>query len=167
MDDDVAVMRTMLARLRELAPAWSEPAVHVKEPGPDGLRVWIRVPDVERLLAAPELTTVGFFGDARAEVDQQPIHDLEAEVVETLEWAPGVLVYFDLELENGSYGNLILLTDDDAPAQLQTHELHRLAVELTPLHYHSARLHYGHVGSPLLGDADLVLTRTRQFEFDG
>lgn len=166
MEQDAAVMRKMLGRLRELAPAWDAETVHVKEKGADGLRVWIRVPDLPKLLAAPKLTTVGFFGHTRSDVDQSPIHDLEGRVVDTLEWTPGVLAYFDLELEDGRYGNLILLTDDAAPAQLQEHTLHRLAVELTPRHYHSARLHYGQVDSPLLGDAELVVTRTRRFDFD-
>jgi hypothetical protein len=163
---DVDVMRTMLARLRELAPTWGGDAVHVKERGPDGLRTWIRVPDLPKLLAAPELSTVGFFGAARAEIDQTPIHQLETQVVDTLERTPGVLCYFDLELEDGRYGNLILLTDDAAPAQLHGHGFHRRAVELTPLHYHWARLHYGRVASPLLGEADLVHVSTREFLFD-
>ena len=159
-------MRTMLARLRELAPTWMGAAVHVKEKGADGLRTWIRVPDLPRLLAAPELATVGFFGVARAEVDHTRIHDLETQVVDTLEMTPGVLCYFDLELDDGRYGNLILLTDEAAPAQLRSHGLHLRAVELTPLHYHSARLHYGRVASPLLGDAELVHVTTREFQFD-
>jgi hypothetical protein len=40
-------------------------------------------------------------------------------------------------------------------------------VELAPRHYHSARLHNGIVRLPLLGDADLVVLRTRFYDFDG
>ena len=40
------------------------------------------------------------------------------------------------------------------------------AVELAPRHYHSARLHNGVVRSPLLGGADLVVLRTRFYDFD-
>jgi hypothetical protein len=47
------------------------------------------------------------------------------------------------------------------------HRIHTQAVELAPHHYHSARLHNGVVRSPLLGDADLVVLRTRFYDFDG
>jgi hypothetical protein len=46
------------------------------------------------------------------------------------------------------------------------HELHHRAVELTPSHYHSVRLHSGVVRSPLLGAAELVVLRTRYYDFD-
>lgn len=166
MDDDVAVMRAMLARLRELAPAWCGAAVHVKEVDAAGLRTWIRVPDLDALLRARELTTVGFFGRARDGVDHAPIHELERQIVDTLERVPGVLAYFDLELAGGRYGNLILCADEETPAQLHTHELHRRAVELTPRHYHSARIHRGRVATPLLDGGELVHLHTRAFEFD-
>ena len=168
---ETAVMQEMLERLRAVARGWLEspPAGSdflVLEPDAAGLRTWIRVPDRTALLDANELTAVGFFGRSRTDVDQTVIHELEAEVVDTLERVPGVLSYFDLELPAGGYGNLILCRDSDVPVRWRDHELHRRAVELTPRHYHSVRLHTGVVRSPLLGHAELDVRRTRYYDFD-
>jgi hypothetical protein len=164
-------MRFMLGRMRALARGWldSPPAgrgVAARELDAAGLRTWIRVPDRAALLAAEELTTVGFFGHARADVDHSPIDRLEEEVVDTLESVPGILSYFDLELSVGRYGNLILCAAADVPARWREHRTHHEAVELTPSHYHTVRLHTGVVHSALLGEGDLVLLRTRYFDFD-
>ena len=118
------------------------------------------------LFAAPELTWVGFFGRARHGVDHREIHDLEAGIVDSLERVAGVLSYYDLEVADGEYGNLILCASPEAPAAVHDHELHRRAVELTPAHYHSVRLHDGVVRGRLAGAAELVFVRTRYFDFD-
>jgi hypothetical protein len=170
-EEDASVMRDMLAQLRAFSRGWADSktagdGVLVRRRDAAGLRTWIRVPDRETLFAAGELTTVGFFGQARADVDHAPIHRLEEAIVDTLEEVPGVLSYFDLELPDGRYGNLILCSAPDVPVRWHAHELHRDAVELAPRHYHSARLHRGIVRSPLLDDADLIVLRTFYHDFD-
>jgi len=165
-DRDAAVMRDMLGRMRSRAQSWRSRGVLVRDVDAAGLRTWIRVPDRAALLAAHELTTVGFFGRARGDVDQAPIHELEERIVETLEKVPGLLSYFNLELPGKRYGNLVLCAASDVPVRWRAHDLHRLAVGLAPRHYHSARLHTGVVRSPLPGDGDLVVLRTRYYDFD-
>ena len=171
-EQDAAVMRDMLGRMRVFAGGWLDspppgPGALVREADAVGNRTWIRVPDRDALFAAGELTTVGFFGQARADVDHDPIHRLEVAIVDTLELVRGVLSYFDLALSHGVYGNLILCDGPDAPVRWHKHRIHAQAVELAPHHYHSARLHNGVVRSALLGDADLVVLRTRLYDFDG
>src|SRR4051812_46187304 len=100
---ETEIMQDMLERLRAVAHRWLEspPAGSdflVLEPDEKGLRTWIRIPDRAALLAAEELTAIGFFGQEREDVDQAVIHELEAAIVDTLEKIPGVLSYFDLEL---------------------------------------------------------------------
>jgi hypothetical protein len=124
------------------------------------------VPDSSALLAADDLTTVGFFGQPRADVDHDPIDRLEEAIVDTLEEVPGLLSYFNLGLPHGGYGNLVLCNEPDVPVRWHGHRIHRRAVDRAPLHYHSARLHSGVVRSPLLGDAELELTGTRYYDFD-
>jgi len=157
-------MQTMLSRMRTLAPGWPD-AVHTREPDADGQRHWIRVPDVDALLSARDLTVVGFFGQARREVDHSLIHELEAAIVDTLERLPGVLSYYDLALPPGGFGNLILCSDPAATVSVHNHELHRRAVELTPRHYRTVRLHTGIVPGPFSSAADLVVERTRYYDF--
>ena len=175
-EQDAAVMRDMLALLRARARGWLQsppegPGTLVRELDEAGCRTWIRVPDRQALLAADELTAVGFFGQAREDLDHARIHHLEERIVDTLELIAGVLSYFNLELPGNAasrrYGNLILCAAPDVPVRWRAHALHRRAVELAPRHYHSARLHAGIVRSPLLGDAELVVLRTRYYDFDG
>ncbi len=168
---DGAVMRAMLASLRGFARSWlaspsPEPGTLVYESDAAGLRTWIRVPDRAALLTAPELTTIGFFGQLRDDVDHAPIHQLETAIVETLEEVPGLLSYYNLELPQRRFGNLVLCATPDVPVRWRAHDLHSLAVALAPRHYHSARLHSGTVRSQLLGDAELVVLRTRYYDFD-
>jgi hypothetical protein len=168
---DTAVMQEMLARMRGAARSWlaSPPpgsGTLVRQLDAAGLRTWIRVPDRAALLAAPELTTIGFFGQPRDDVDHAPIDELETSIVETLEEVPGVLSYFNLELAQRDFGNLILCAAPDVPVRWRAHDVHRLAVALAPSHYHSARLHSGTVPSRLVGDAELVVLSTRYYDFD-
>jgi hypothetical protein len=168
---DLAVMRDMLERMRAVARGWLEsppegPGALVRETDAAGLRTWIRAPDRGALLAAAELATVGFFGQARHDVDHAPIHELEERIVDSLDDVPFVLSYFNLELPDERYGNLVLCAAPDVPVSWRTHELHSRAVGLAPRHYYSARLHRGNIGSPLLGAGGLVLAGTRYFDFD-
>ena len=163
------IMGGMLSRLRAQAPRWPRDGTGFRlcEPDSDGHRHWIRVPDCAALRRARQLTVVGFFGRARADVDQSPIHELEGGIVDTLETIPGVLCYYDLALAEGGYGNLILCSAPDAPTHVHDHPLHRRAVGLTPRHYHCVRLHTGAIRGRFSGDAGLVLERTRYYDFDG
>ena len=167
-DREERVMQRMLEQLRARAHGW--PADNTgylfRGPDSDGLRHWIRVPDCAALRSARRLTVVGFFGLARAAVDQTPIDQLEAGIVETLDTIPGVLCYYDLELAKGEYGNLIFCSAPDTPARVQDHPQHRRAVELTPSHYHSVRLHSGAIVGRFISDALLVIERTRYYDFE-
>ena len=165
---DATVMQGMLERLRALARGWTSDGTGylLCEPDLGGHRHWIRVPDCKALLGARELTAVGFFGRPRADVDQLPIHHLEAGIVDTLETVSGVLCYYDLALAEGGYGNLILCAAPDSPTHVHAHPLHRRAVELTPRHDHCVRLHTGVEPGRFVGDASLVLERTRYYDFD-
>jgi hypothetical protein len=165
---DGIVMQRMLEGLRTLASEWStdDSSFLVREPDRHGHRHWIRVPDCARLVSATCMAAVGFFGRGRDDVDLVPIHDLEAAIVDELERIPGVLCYYDMALAEGGFGNLILFASPDAPSHVHGSELHRRAVALTPRHYHSVRLHTGLVPGALLGDAKLLIERTRYYDFD-
>jgi hypothetical protein len=167
-DREARIMQGMLARLRAQERRWPTDGTGflLCRPDLDGHRHWIRVPDCAALRRARRLTAVGFFGRARADVDQSSIHQLEAGIVDTLETIPGVLCYYDLALAEGGYGNLILCSVPDAPTHVHDHPLHRRAVELTPHHYHWVRLHTGAVTGRFTGNAGLVVERTRYYDFD-
>lgn len=166
---DARVMGRMLGRLRLEAGSWPGQRIPVEliaYPKP-GCRHWLAVPCPSALRTAREVTAVGFFGDLRPEVDHAAIYQLEAEVVERLSRyaADGLLSYYDAELEPGIHGNLVLFATREIPPAWHRDLVHARAVLLAPRHYRCVRLHRGIIGGPLPGSGDLVVERTRYFDF--
>jgi hypothetical protein len=172
---EARTMRGMLDRERELASAWlgaedRDPRVEVtRERDGEDRRHLLVVPDPGALLAARGLTAVGFFGHPREEVDHTILFELEEELIERMGFygEVGLLSYYDVELVKGAYGNLILFSTTDVPAEWYTDELHRRAVEISPHHYHEVRLHKGSIPGRLTDGGDIVVERTKYFDFAG
>ena len=166
---DVAIMDRMLARLRSQARSWpgGPGSVEVLEQQAGGLRHWLVVPRTAALLAAHQVTAVGFFGDLRPAVDHAAIYQLEAEVVGRLPRyaAAGLLAYYDAELDPGVHGNLVLFGAPGVPSQWHRDVVHARAVAAAPHHYRCIRLHSGLIRGPFLGTGGLAVARTRYFDF--
>jgi hypothetical protein len=166
---DVAELSSMLQRERASVRGCDRqagPAVIEREE--DGRRHFLALPDVAALFAARDVTAVGFFGQARASRDSAVLFALEREVVESfpLYATRGLLSYYDVELDDSRFGNLILFATPDVPAEWYENAAHERAVEISPQHYHSVRLHKGSIPGPLLGEGGLTLERTKYFDFD-
>lgn len=105
---------------------------------------WLVVPDWEALRSTVPAVGVGFFGQA-LDVDHEPINVVEAEMMEHLERYPGLLAYYNVEWPQGDgtsqWGNLVVFRDRTAIDGLNHEALHRTAVDRSPLHYDSLRLH--------------------------
>jgi hypothetical protein len=118
------------------------------------------------LLAASELAVVGFFGHRRRDIDLAPL--LEADAALTLEFDdhPGVYSYSRLELEDGNWGNMVLLRDEAAGRVWLASERHAYAVrQLAPRYYHTVRLHNATLPDGLFGPSPLRLARTRYYDY--
>jgi hypothetical protein len=168
---DAEVMRLMLARQRVLAGAWrqrEEQGAWLSERSEEGRRHLLVVPDRARLLGALDVTVVGFFGQQRLEDDHAVVFALEQDVLESFPaYAKvGLLSYYDLELSDGRFGNLILFWTPDLPAEWYRNPAHEQAVSIAPQHYHSVRLHRGKIPGRLLDGAELAVERTRYLAFE-
>ena len=171
------VMRFMLEEERELAQSWAQdgegaPAkVVIKDPDAEGRRHLLVVPNVQALVNATEFSAVGFFGKPRDDVDHDVLFALEEELVERMGryGEIGLLSYYDVELvaPKGTYGNLILFSTPDVPAEWHQDEIHKRAVNLSPGHYHQVRLHKGSVSGSMLGGCQITIERTKYFDFTG
>jgi hypothetical protein len=170
---EARVMGEMLVEERVRVAEWSrqssdEQGVVLRERNEVGRRCLLVVPDVDALTRAPDLTAVGFFGAARADVDHTILFSLEDELVEDMATSSGegLMSYFDLELdERGRYGNLVLFATPESAAEWAGNPIHRRAVEISPLHYTTVRLHKGFVPGGLLGPGELKVSRTRYLDF--
>ncbi|MEI6688748.1 MAG: hypothetical protein WCN97_05230 [Thermoleophilia bacterium] len=140
-DADFAILARLHASLVEHAAGggsdgrWTDAA---------GAIHWLVVPDWAALRTAVPAVGVGFFGQA-LDVDHEPLSIVEAEMMERLERYPGLLAYYNVEWPQGDgtsqWGNLVIFRDRDAIDGLNHESLHRTAVDRSPLHYDSLRLH--------------------------
>jgi hypothetical protein len=166
---DVAVMDAMLTGLRGRAQSWARGpgSVEVLEYPAAGLRHWLVVPRTCALLAARQVTAVGFFGDLRPGVDHAAIYQLEADIVGRLPRyaAAGLLAYYDAELDRGVHGNLVLFGTPEVPPGWHGDGVHARAVALAPHHYRHIRLHRGLIRGPLVDISGIAVQRTRYFDF--
>jgi len=172
---ELDVMRTMLEYERRRGREWLEadgeaPREHVvREHDEERHRHLLVVPDTRALVAASDVTAVGFFGSPREDVDHSVLFELEEELVARMHAyaGMGLLSYYDVEMPKGAYGNLILFSTPDVPVEWHADAVHRRAVEISPSHYHAVRLHKGSISGSLLGDGDIAIERTKYFDFTG
>ena len=160
-------MGVMIRRLRAGDWPGRRSPVELVEYTGTGCRQWLVVPDTPAIAGARDVTVVGFFGDLRGGMDHSVIYDLEAEVVARLgQYAPmGLLCYYDAEVARGVHGNLVLFRTPGVPGEWHGDIVHARAVALAPVHYHHVRLHRGVIPGALLGEGQLVIQRTRYFDF--
>ena len=71
---------------------------------------WLVVPELRGLVESRPAFGVGFFGQAREQVDHTPILDLEQVLVARAAVFPGMLAYYNVRFATGQWGNLVLFT---------------------------------------------------------
>jgi hypothetical protein len=125
----------------------------------------IAVPDWDALEQARPAAGVGFFGQARADVDHEPIALLEDAIVARAAGVAGLLAYHNALLEPGRWANLVVFASSHELTGLRGDELHEAAVALAPAHYASLRLHRGALPAGALGDRPFRLERTLFLDF--
>jgi hypothetical protein len=170
---EVEVMQSMLEHERGLAAGWagngSPRELVSREHDEEGHRHLLVVPSTRALVEAENVAAIGFFGRPRDGVDHSILFALEDELIERMKryGEAGLLSYYDAELvaPKGAYGNLILFATPDVPEEWYRDEVHRRAVELSPGHYYEVRLHKGSIAGPLLGGGEIVVERTKYFDF--
>jgi hypothetical protein len=125
----------------------------------------LAVPDWDALERTRPAAGVGFFGQARSDVDHEPIVGLEDEIVARAGDVAGLLAYHNALLEPGRWANLVVFAAADAVGGLRGDPVHEAAVALTPRHYSSLRLHRGALADGALGTAPFALGRTLFLDF--
>lgn len=126
---------------------------------------WLVAPAPELLARRAPARAVGFFGQARGDVDHLPIVELEHELLARAGAFPGLLAYHNVRFASGQWGNLVVFADGDGPAHVRDDPTHREALRLTPAHYHSIRLHRLRLPDGALGGRPVQLLETLLFDF--
>jgi hypothetical protein len=174
---EVDVMQAMLDDERALARGWEQagadapPHSVLRDYDEEHHRHLLVVPSTHALIAATDVTAIGFFGRPREDVDHSILFGLEDELVERMAayGEAGLLSYYDVELvaPKGAYGNLILFATPDVPEEWYRDEVHRRAVQLSPGHYFEVRLHKGSIPGRMLDGGQIIVERTKYFDFKG
>lgn len=164
-EHDLAVMGEMLTRLRRHVREVDLTPGHRDDRFADDAEHMIVLPDTSLVTTTSDLFAVGFFGQARADVDHRPIVELEERLVRTMPGTPGLVAYYNVHWPGRGWGNLVLFTDEATKAGWGHDDVHRDAVDRSPAHYHSIRLHNGAVDGGLLGNASIRPVRTRYLDF--
>ena len=168
---DLAAAARMLAEIRhqvrhgEPVPARTRPLVAERREAGGQLHRAILF-DPRRLGDGRDLVWVGFFGVKRREVDSAPLTAMDEELIQELPAHPNILSYSSLELDDGDWGNLILLDGDEAREHWRNGARHAYATrELAPRQYRYVRLHQGTVPGGACAGRAPVLGRTKYFDY--
>jgi hypothetical protein len=155
---DTAVLEDVRGSLRARVAEAGEGGIWS---GPASREHLLVLPSVAALRATQPAVAVGFFGQARANVDHAPIVELEHRILRRAAGFRGLLVYYNVRIAaTHQWGNLVVFADHDAPAELARDDEHRLSVAATPQHYESLRLHRYELPDGALGHAPLRWVRT-------
>jgi hypothetical protein len=119
------------------------------------------------LKAQRDFYIVGFFGQKRLNADRAVIAGVDIALLGEFPAYPAVISYATLELEDGNFGNLVILGDDDGREHWRASTRHQYAVaELAPKYYASVRLHNGVLCGGLKVDSDIRLARTKYYDYE-
>lgn len=168
--DDLRALRTMANWLAELIrepkplPVSPRPLT-IESHGPDRRYVRAVLNRPELLEADRDFAVVGFFGQRRPHADRMPIDTVDTQLQAEFPDHPEVIAYCSIQLQDGNYGNLVLLDQEDGREHWRESKRHQYAVsEVAPRFYSSVRLHNGvlHGG---LQTGDIQLRRTKYFDY--
>jgi hypothetical protein len=168
--DDLATLGRMLARQRRLvaeaeASADDRRDEHLTDAEDGGIH-HIVLPSLAAARAAGDMATVGFFGQARLEVDHEPIVELEHALIASMTPADGVIAYHNVFWPGTGWGNLVVFRDQASRSGWGHDPRHGDAVGRSPRHYHSIRLHIGALPGGIAADGAIELLRTRYLDME-
>jgi hypothetical protein len=126
---------------------------------------WLVVPDPRALVRSRPAFGVGFFGQAREQVDHAPILDLEQNLLARASSFTGLLAYYNVHFATGQWGNLVLFATEDDPGRVRSDPTHVEALDRTADHYRSVRLHRLRFPDGAVGSAPPVLESTLLIDF--
>ncbi len=164
--EDIAVLRGIARQVRACLLQTSTPARLLRGAGLEGRPQRLVLCAPAALRAARGLTVVGFFGQRRPAADPRPMDQVDEALVEEFAQHPHILAYCSQELPTGQWGNLVLLANPEAGQAWRGSERHRRAVEtLAPVYYSAVRLHNAELPNGLLAGAELLLHRTKYYDY--
>jgi hypothetical protein len=132
----------------------------------DGATHWLVAPRPERIRDATPCLAIGFFGQARGDVDHTRIISLEHAMLDAADTIPGLVAYHNVQLADAQWGNLVLFERDTDTTPMRHARHHADAIARAPRHYASLRLHRGILERTEAGMEEIQLATTLYLDFD-
>lgn len=169
--DDLIHLQYMVERLRgllnqaQIIPPQPRPYVlYLEEAGGRLQRIALAQP--EELAICSELSVVGFCGTRWPEADRTPLDAVDADLLAEFMQHPYLLSYSSLEVEDGNWRNLVIFSHPQGIGHWAISMRHALAAQtLAPSYYQNIRLHNGVLPGGLMSGNDLMLTRTKYYDY--
>ena len=132
----------------------------------DDLSHRLMICNEERLRSHPGLNFVGFCAERITQLDIMELEEANAAVVKEFPNNPGILSYSSVKAPDGDWVNLVVHEEPADRERWRAGADHVYAVEeLSPRHYRNIRIHNGHLSAPLFDGPEIVITRTKYFEY--
>jgi len=110
---------------------------------------------------------VGFFGEKKKLSSElsHALAQIDEKLVEVYFKVPDALSYYSLELEEGNWGNLVLMSGDESVKETwRIGDYHRVATgELSPQIYNTIRLHNGYLPAGM--NSSFQFQRTKLYDY--
>jgi len=132
---------------------------------PDGRLHRFIIPRPEKLLSAHKNCVVGFFGQKREGVSPDYFTEYSNRLNEQIPSFLGVLSYSTMELPDGDFSNLVLLSDETIKSKWMDGETHQLAVEQSPGYYLSIRINNGFLPKGVINPDALQITNVKYCDY--
>jgi len=164
---DLQALTYLAGRLRTIAssPLPTLPFV-IETTGPESRYLRNILCQPAKLLTDDSFFVVGFFGQKRKTVELGPLTQVDDTLVKGLADTPYVVSYSSMQLADGNYGNLVVLSEAGGRESWRESKTHQYAVaELAPIYYESVRLHNGGLWGAQTETPQVSLTSTKYFDY--
>jgi hypothetical protein len=138
-------------------------SIYIDEP--DGHSHRYFVPKVERLTQAKKVYLVGFFSHKQKGASRNHFGNLDERLIKELPTHQEILSYSTMELPGGDFGNLVLLSNEEAKAKWMQGEIHSQAVALSPAYYQYIRINNGILPNGVMDPKSLRITRVKYYDY--
>ncbi len=133
----------------------------------DGLRRRIVMCDPATLLEGTDVLIVGFLGNRRSTAKAQAIDEFDIDVISEFRRYPGILSYSSTERVPKQWANLVVHQEVGDREAWRHSAVHIEAAEvLSPVVYHSVRIHNGRLRGGPIGDGSLTVELSKYWDYD-
>lgn len=161
----LAHMTRQLRALLEKHPEILEMSKSIYINEPDGHSHRYFVPKAAKWTHTDKVYLVGFFSHKQEGASKNHFGDLDERLIKELPTYQEILSYSTMELPNGDFGNLVLLSNEEAKTKWMHAKTHNRAVALSPDYYQYVRINNGVLPNGIMDPKTLQITRVKYYDY--